>query len=557
MLVLPLLFSLYQPDGTMIPSPELYCNSGSPGGLAAIFACQCVDPGVCNIGVACPGDWTPPCDDGINSTCETTVWHNYNDNSCVPENISGLDPTDAAADVPETFSPTCPLTFNVVSRGSAIFHNVFGWYNVTGARPANSDLHVMVACNAAAGTSTILDIKSEPSYLGGEIGFFMITPESHTTHQTCDGGDCCATLARYEAGVGYAYFSEKEYNDDHVASGSFIHLITYDSRVWENKFYFAWEDMYSGLNNDFSDFVTSVAGVQCAGGGVSCDTGADGICSYGVTRCEGGSLSCVQLYTGEAERCDGLDNNCDGDVDNGATCPSADEICSNGRCVPDCNVVAEFSCPPDLECGSDGVCYDPLCAGVDCPEGKTCRGGTCYGDCEGIVCPYGQVCRQNSCFDPCDGILCGDGEVCSEGLCINDCASCNGMTCGSPLTCDTTSRTCVNLSCASPCPDGTHCSAGSCVDNCAGTVCPYGQICKTSECVNPGPGEHIDAGVTTGPDAGTTTGPDSGFPDDGGGDGGCGCAKASAAPTAGRATGTLLLVAICLAGLGGTRRRKK
>src|SRR5689334_4682359 len=48
------------------------------------------------------------------------------------------DPIDAladAADVPETFNPSCNLTFTLVSRGGASFKNIFGWYNVTGSLP--------------------------------------------------------------------------------------------------------------------------------------------------------------------------------------------------------------------------------------------------------------------------------------------------------------------------------------------------------------------------------------------------------------------------------------
>ena len=31
--------------------------------------------------------------------------------------------------MPETFHPTCALTYEVLSRGTASFQNAFGWYN--------------------------------------------------------------------------------------------------------------------------------------------------------------------------------------------------------------------------------------------------------------------------------------------------------------------------------------------------------------------------------------------------------------------------------------------
>jgi hypothetical protein len=36
------------------------------------------------------------------------MWHSWNDDSCIPSNVSGLDPYAEAATVPETFHPTCP-----------------------------------------------------------------------------------------------------------------------------------------------------------------------------------------------------------------------------------------------------------------------------------------------------------------------------------------------------------------------------------------------------------------------------------------------------------------
>ncbi len=197
--------ALTQPNGAQIPSP-MGCNSGQPTGLPAIFACQCTTPGVCNIGAACPGGATT-CDDGKKSTCETTLWHAPNDNSCIPSLSSGLDAVAEAKITPETFHPTCALTFTVVSRGNARFHSAFGWYNVpkSGGPPAASDLHVMLDCNAAEGKSVVLDVRSDPAYSGGDIGFFLVTPEDHAAAGQCAGGDCCATVARAAGGAGYLY----------------------------------------------------------------------------------------------------------------------------------------------------------------------------------------------------------------------------------------------------------------------------------------------------------------------------------------------------------------
>ena len=50
------------------------------------------------------------------------------------------------------------------------------------------------------------------------------------------------------------------------------------------------------------------------GGGASCSTGQPGACDAGTETCQGGTLVCV-ADTPSAEVCDGIDNDCDGTVD--------------------------------------------------------------------------------------------------------------------------------------------------------------------------------------------------------------------------------------------------
>ena len=498
-----------QPDGTPIPT-GLGCHAGNPAGLAAIFACQCTTSGVCNIGAACPGNQDPnSCDNGQHGTCETTLWHNWNDDTCIPSNQSGLSPQNDGATTPETFQPTCALTFTLLSRGTAQFRDVFGWYNVTASKPDVNDLHVMLDCNATAGTQVVLDVLNDPAYKGGEIGFFIATPESWANPKQCANGNCCSSIARLVS-EGYVYYSQRQFNPDAAGAQSYIHLLTYDSTITPRKFYFAWEDLFTGGgNNDFSDIVTSVEGVECSGGGQLCDTGKPGLCSEGVSLCDGGVLGCSQLYTPTAEACDGVDQDCDSQVDEDATCPP-DHVCDRGECRPNCSISVEFACGTNLVCDSTkGICIDPACQGVTCPEGKVCKAGACVGACDGITCPYGYECFLGQCVNRCEDVTCGAGQVCIEGACFPGCGTCEGIQCATGLACS--GGQCADPSCPNGCPNNKHCVNGACVDNCEGAVCPQGQVCRNGRCDVPGDGDGDGDGGGASP-------------------GGCGCASSAGFP---------------------------
>jgi hypothetical protein len=526
-----------QPNGQTIPDPVIGCDNGQPGGLGGVFACVCDAPGVCNIGKPCPGGSTS-CDPGQNATCETTIWHSVNDNTCIPSNLSGLDPRKDAAVKPETFRPVCGLNFTLVSRGAAMFKNVFGWYNVApgGKKPDPSDLHALIQCGTTNGTTIPLNVLSEPAYKGGDIGFFIATPEDPSKKGACAKGDCCATVPRATSGEGYVYYSQPQFNPDNKGASSTIHLLIYNSRITQYKYYFAWEDTFDGTSNNFSDFVTAVSGISCSGGGVKCPTGKPGLCAFGVTKCvDDGKVTCEASNSASPEACDGLDNDCNGKVDDGATCPD-EKRCYQGACVGSCQTSQEFACQTGYECDAvAGFCVDIACEDKSCQTSEICRGGTCGNGCDGILCPGDQVCQSGVCVNLCAGRLCKQGQVCKLGVCLESCLGCGGITCTGGLACHAKTGDCYDPSCSPECGPGTVCRSGTCKDLCEGVVCPGGMACLPGGiCPPPGVGKGkvapgVDAGPPGVPPDGTPPlpNPDGGAVDLTGGKSGCSCSLAA------------------------------
>jgi hypothetical protein len=250
------------------------------------------------------------------------------------------------------------------------------------------------------------------------------------------------------------------------------------------------------------------------GEGLPCtDPGNLGACRYGLYACSGGSLDCVTREpAAEDNRCDGVDEDCDGPIDetfsfatDESNCGGCGVRCAAGQLC--CGSVCRTIASDGQHCGA---------CGAACGAGQTCCGGECVatntnahcGGCGG--CGAGQACCGGTCVatnttEHCGGCGgCADGQACCGGQCVatntvDHCGGCErcaaGLACcgGECVTLDTV----AHCGSCSPCAGGEACCGGTCVatgtdDHCAGCAgCEGGQTCCERMCVTPGSPEDI------------------------------------------------------------------
>ena len=387
---------------------------------------------------------------------------------------AGLNFKTDANTAPEVFSPLCSFTAEMLLKETSS-DLAIGWYNVKpGATvaPTPAEIYVVIPVGSRPPIKiTGQSIKDDPRYAGGLIGFALVASAGFATkYSERKWNTACTDVAKCPTG------------------GNWIHSITYVSKAIPNAFYLGFEDgnaSASAFNNDgdYNDYMFLFTGLTCNGGGKPCTVPTEkGICAAGVNECNSaGTVTCKRVNNPAAtDGCDGFDNDCDGDIDEDAACPSG-QTCDRGSCTTSCS--GEFPCPANLICDR-GHCVAEVCAtGLSCPSDTVCRGSACVSPCDGIKCPGTQTCRLGRCVDACAGVTCAMGQICQNGACV---IGCDCYPCGDPAQgCSKSSNICVETACVDrTCNTGEVCRGGQCVSSCSGAVCPSGQECQAGNCVD-------------------------------------------------------------------------
>ena len=234
-----------------------------------------------------------------------------------------------------------------------------------------------------------------------------------------------------------------------------------------------------------------------------CDTGDDGVCARGRLQCVEGARICVAVEAAaDDELCDGLDNDCDGSVDEGFGVIQ----CGAGRCEREINRCTDgrfLACDPmagaaDFEIcnGEDDDCDDrvdetPLEDGTPCGVGlgacrrtglRSCQDGEVQCSAEPGE-PTVEVCDWID--NDCDGVLdegargvgveCGVGRGACRGVAEQECVD-GRLDCPAELAGDPVDELCDGLDndCDGRLDEGLGsvvCGAGAChhaVPNCDG-----------------------------------------------------------------------------------------
>ncbi len=265
-------------------------------------------------------------------------------------------------------------------------------------------------------------------------------------------------------------------------------------------------------------------------------TNDQGTC-IGVRACTEDGLQACDALPASEEVCNGLDDDCDGLIDE-LTCDDG-EPCTEDACAGEEGCVhtpkADGECLDGDACTIGDHCENGVCVGtpIDCDDGKFCTDDSCdgLGGCnnepvvkvcdDGDPCTLGDVCKEGECVgsatltcddnnvctaDSCgddgcvftptdaacdDGNACTGEDACLEGSCLGVQLDCDDGNLCTTDSCDMGAG-CVNAANTQPCNDGSLCTVGdtctdgSCKAGGEALVCDDGNPCTDDSCGDAG-----------------------------------------------------------------------